>query len=64
MTASTLSKGNAFRDLVASMLEAAGFVAETEVRESFKKVDVGGGAKTWMASLDTLSRRRIMAAPW
>jgi hypothetical protein len=36
----TTEKGNAFRDLVASMLEAAGFVAETETREQFKKVDV------------------------
>lgn len=37
---STTQKGNAFRDLVASMLEAASFVAETETREEFKKVDV------------------------
>lgn len=36
----TIEKGNAFRDLVASMLECAGFVAETETRERFKKVDV------------------------
>jgi hypothetical protein len=36
----TIKKGNTFRDLVASMLEAAGFVAETETREHFKKVDV------------------------
>jgi hypothetical protein len=35
----TTEKGNAFRDLVVSMLEAAGFVAETEVRIAFKKVD-------------------------
>jgi hypothetical protein len=40
MHESTIAKGNAFRDLVASMLEAAGFVAETETREKFKKVDV------------------------
>ncbi|MHC6153116.1 restriction endonuclease [Bradyrhizobium elkanii] len=37
---SSIQKGNAFRDLVASMLESAGFVAETETREKFKKVDV------------------------
>jgi hypothetical protein len=37
---STIEKGNTFRNLVASMLEAAGFVAETETREQFKKVDV------------------------
>jgi hypothetical protein len=37
---STIEKGNTFRDLVASMLEAASFVAETETREHFKKVDV------------------------
>jgi hypothetical protein len=36
----TIQKGNAFRDLVASMLEAAGFSAETETRAKFKKVDV------------------------
>jgi Restriction endonuclease len=36
----TIERGNTFRDLVASMLEAAGFVAETETREQFKKVDV------------------------
>jgi hypothetical protein len=36
----TIERGNAFRDLVASMLAAAGFVAETEAREQFKKVDV------------------------
>jgi restriction endonuclease len=36
----TIQKGDSFRDLVASMLEAAGFVAETETREAFKKVDV------------------------
>src|SRR5436305_3738322 len=35
-----VQKGNAFRDLIASMLEAAGFAAETETRERFKKVDV------------------------
>src|SRR5262249_14094351 len=34
------AKGNAFRDLVASMLDAAGFVAEPETRERFKRVDV------------------------
>jgi hypothetical protein len=37
---STLEKGDSFRDHVASMLEGAGFVAETETREQFKKVDV------------------------
>ncbi|WP_271669543.1 NACHT domain-containing protein [Bradyrhizobium sp. CCBAU 51627] len=36
----TIEKGNAFRDLVASMLESASFIAETETRENFKKVDV------------------------
>jgi hypothetical protein len=36
----TVAKGNAFRDLVASMLDAAGFVAEPETRERFKRVDV------------------------
>src|SRR5262249_2346413 len=36
----TIQKGDTFRDLVASMLEAAGFIAETETREHFKKVDV------------------------
>jgi hypothetical protein len=36
----TVQRGNAFRDLVASMLEGASFVAETETRENFKKVDV------------------------
>lgn len=36
----TIQKGNAFRDLVASLLESAGFSAETETREQFKKVDV------------------------
>jgi hypothetical protein len=41
-------KGNAFRDLVASMLEAAGFRAETEGREEFKKVDV----RWWREDLD------------
>jgi hypothetical protein len=35
-----VEKGNAFRDLVASMLDAAGFVAEAETRERFKKVDI------------------------
>jgi len=37
---SKVEKGNAFRDLVASMLDAAGFVAEAETRERFKKVDI------------------------
>ena len=37
---STIEKGNEFRELVASMLEAAGFKAESEVRQRFKKVDV------------------------
>ena len=37
---STIDKGNAFRDLVAAMMEAAGFHPETEVRVDFKKVDV------------------------
>lgn len=37
---STVQKGDSFRDLVASMLEGAGFAAETETREQFKKVDV------------------------
>jgi hypothetical protein len=38
--ATTIQKGDTFRDLVASMLEASGFIAETETRERFKKVDV------------------------
>jgi hypothetical protein len=37
--ASTVEKGGTFRDVVVSMLEAAGFAAETETREDFKKVD-------------------------
>jgi hypothetical protein len=37
---STIQKGNAFRNLVASMLQAASFAAETETRERFQKVDV------------------------
>lgn len=36
---STIEKGDTFRDLIVSMLEAAGFAAETEGREDFKKVD-------------------------
>ncbi|CUX66060.1 conserved hypothetical protein [Agrobacterium tumefaciens str. Kerr 14] len=36
---STVEKGNAFRDLVVSMLEAAGFACESEIRQNFKKVD-------------------------
>lgn len=40
MAKSTVERGNDFRNLVASMLEAAGFVAETETREAHKKVDV------------------------
>jgi hypothetical protein len=38
--ASSISRGNAFRDTVASLLEAAGFIVETEVRENCKKIDV------------------------
>lgn len=38
-TTSTVEKGNAFRDLVVSMLEAAGFASESEIRKNFKKVD-------------------------
>jgi hypothetical protein len=36
----TIEKGNAFRDLIASMLAAAAFAPETEAREQFKKVDI------------------------
>jgi hypothetical protein len=36
----SIERGNAFRDVVASMLASAGFFPETETRESFKKVDV------------------------
>src|SRR5262245_48047267 len=36
---STVDKGNRFRDLLVSMLEAAGFAAEGEVRVGHKKVD-------------------------
>jgi hypothetical protein len=36
---STTEKGDAFRELVVSMLEAAGFVAEPETRTDFKKTD-------------------------
>lgn len=38
-TTSSVEKGNAFRDLVVSMLEAAGFASESEIRKNFKKVD-------------------------
>ncbi|RWC07550.1 MAG: hypothetical protein EOS52_32920 [Mesorhizobium sp.] len=38
--ASTIQKGNAFRDHVASILEAAGFYSESEIRVNHKKVDV------------------------
>ena len=36
----TIEKGDKFRDVVVSMLEAAGFVAESEIRLGPKKVDV------------------------
>ena len=36
----TIQQGDSFRDLVVSMLDAAGFVCESEVREKFKKVDI------------------------
>jgi hypothetical protein len=37
---STLDKGNAFRDAVADLLEAAGYECKTEVRRDHKKVDI------------------------
>lgn len=40
MSSSTIERGNAFRDLIASMLESAGFFAETEIRTEYKKADV------------------------
>lgn len=39
MATSTIEKGDAFRDLVVSLLEAAGFAAESELRVDYKKVD-------------------------
>lgn len=36
---STIDKGDTFRDLVVSMLEAAGFAAQSEIRKDYKKVD-------------------------
>jgi Restriction endonuclease len=37
---SSAQRGNAFRALVASLLEAAGFIAESEIRVNHNKVDV------------------------
>ena len=37
---STIKKGNAFRDVVADVLRAAGFRANTEVKINYKNVDV------------------------
>lgn len=45
---STVEKGDSFRDTVVSMLEAAGFAAESEVREEFKKAD----ARWWREEID------------
>jgi hypothetical protein len=52
----TVAKGNAFRDLVASMLDAAGFVAETETRSGSKGSMSGGGERTWTGRSNTSSR--------
>lgn len=38
----SIEKGNAFRDLVAKLLRAAGFRANTEVKINYKNVDIEG----------------------
>jgi hypothetical protein len=50
---STIERGNAFRDVVESLLEAAGYRCKSEVRSEFKKVDIEASVDDAIYGLQT-----------